>query len=385
MTQATNLTFAARRADDVRLIASVSAAHFTSHFYILVLPPLFAFVRADYGVSYTEIALAITIFMAVSAVLQTPAGFLVDRFNARLILVAGLLCGATGLAVAAMVNSYWVLVAMFGLMGLGNTVYHPADYALLSRHIAAERMSQAYSIHTFAGLLGSAAAPAGMLFMHSLFGWRGAFVGAALLGTAVAAALLLQPDAAAERPRTPRAAEAVDIGWRLLLTPPILVSFLFFTLLAFSSFGFMNFSVVALAALHGTPAATANAALSGYLVMSAIGVLVGGFIAARTSRHGLTAAIGIAVTASCTLIIGNIDLGDSARRLRQGVWLCHQRLQYRRHHLAAGARRADGSGRAAPCVPCHCRRQPARDCDGCERAEAARGLMRAMPPRGRSR
>jgi MFS family permease len=94
-----------------------------------------------------------------------------------------------------------------------------------------------------------------------------------------------------------------------LLSPPILVSFLFFTLLAFSSFGFMNFSVVALGALHGTPAATANAALSAYLVMSAIGVLVGGFIAARTSRHGLTAAIGIAVTASCTLIVGNIALG----------------------------------------------------------------------------
>jgi FSR family fosmidomycin resistance protein-like MFS transporter len=310
MTQATNLTFAIRRADDIRLTASVSAAHFTSHFYILVLPPLFAFVRADYGVSYTEIALAITAFMTISAVLQTPAGFLVDRFNARLILVTGLLCGAVGLAIAAAVNSYWLLVAMFGLMGLGNTVYHPADYALLSRHISAQRMSQAYSIHTFAGLLGSAAAPAGMLFMHSLFGWRGAFLGAAVLGAAVAAALLLQPDAAAEREARPRTAEtAVDTSWRLLLSPPILVSFLFFTLLAFSSFGFMNFSVVALGALHGTPAATANAALSTYLVMSAIGVLVGGFIAARTSRHGLTAAIGIAVTASCTLIVSNIDLG----------------------------------------------------------------------------
>src|SRR5882672_3084176 len=86
MTEATDLTFAARRPDDSRLIAGVSAAHFVSHFYMLVLPPLFTFVRSDYGVNYTEIGLAITVFMAVSAILQTPTGFLVDRFGARLIL-----------------------------------------------------------------------------------------------------------------------------------------------------------------------------------------------------------------------------------------------------------------------------------------------------------
>ena len=102
MTEATNLTFAARRTDDFRLVAGVSAAHFVSHFYMLVLPPLFAFVRADYAVSYTELGLALTMFNAVSAVAQTPAGFLIDRINARLALIAGLrsrrrrLCGRRG-------------------------------------------------------------------------------------------------------------------------------------------------------------------------------------------------------------------------------------------------------------------------------------------------
>src|SRR5215216_5069330 len=116
MTEATDLTFAPRRADDTRLIAGVSAAHFISHFYMLVLPPLFAFVRSDYGVNYTEIGLAITVFMAVSAVLQTPAGFLVDRFNARLILAGGVVLGAAGLIIAALVDSYWALVGAFGLL-----------------------------------------------------------------------------------------------------------------------------------------------------------------------------------------------------------------------------------------------------------------------------
>jgi MFS family permease len=310
MTQATSLTFATRRADDFRLIAGVSAAHFVSHYYILVLPPVFAFVRAEYGVSYTELGLAITVFMIVSALLQTPAGFLVDRFNARLILVAGLLLGAIGLVVAALVPSYWLLVAMFGVMGLGNTVYHPADYVLLSRHISPERISQAYSVHTFAGLLGGAAAPGGMLLMHGLFGWRGAFVGAAILGFAAAAVLLLMPEPAPARPAKPRISEAgADTSWRLLLSPPILVNFLFFIVLSFSSFGFMNFSVVALGALHGTAISTANMALSGYLLFSAIGVLAGGLISARTSRHALTAILGILGAALAAAVIGSVDLG----------------------------------------------------------------------------
>src|SRR4051794_39473447 len=182
MTVSTEVAFAARRTDDVRLVAGVSAAHFVSHFYMLVLPPLFAFVRADYAVTYTEVGLALTVFNTVSAVAQTPAGFLIDRINPRFALIAGLGLGAIGFAVAAMVDSYWMLVAMFGVIGLGNTVYHPADYSLLSRHVAPERMSQAYSIHTFAGMLGSASAPFAVLFLHSLFGWRGAFAGTAAIG-----------------------------------------------------------------------------------------------------------------------------------------------------------------------------------------------------------
>lgn len=311
MTQAADLAFATRRADDFRLIAGVSAAHFVSHYYILVLPPLLAFIRADYGVSYTELALAITIFNAVSAVFQTPAGFLVDRVNARLIMVAGLLCGALGLAAASVVNSYWVLLAMFGLMGLGNSVYHPADYALLSRSISAERVGRAYSIHTFGGLAGSAAAPPTILLMHSYFGWRGAFMGAAIFGFLVAVVLLLQRD---DTPRQPAAkprdgAPAADTSWRLLLSPPILIGFVFFMLLSMTNFGLMNFSVVALGALHGTPPVTANTALSSNLVMGAIGVLIGGWIATRTARHALVAASSLLVTALACLVMASVDLG----------------------------------------------------------------------------
>jgi MFS family permease len=310
MTEAADISFAARRADDVRLVTGVSTAHFVSHFYMLVLPPLFAFVRADYAVSYTEIGLTLTVFNTVSALLQTPAGFLIDRINARHALVVGLLLGAVGFAVAAMVDSYWVLVAMFGLIGLGNTVYHPANYALLSRHVAPERMSHAYSVHTFAGMLGSAAAPGAALFMYGLFGWRGAFMGAAAIGALAALWLAFQPDAKVVQPPVkPREAAAEPTNWRLLMSRPILMNFLFFLIYAFGAFGLQNFSVVALGSLYGTAPLAANSALSANLVMSALGVLIGGWLVRRFTYHRLNSALGIAFTALATVLIGSVDLG----------------------------------------------------------------------------
>jgi MFS family permease len=98
-----------------RLVTSISAAHFVSHYYIILLPPLFEIVRADYSVSYTELGLALTIFNVVSAVLQTPAGFLVDRFGARPLLIGGLLLGACAFVIAGVVHSFWVLLAMFAV------------------------------------------------------------------------------------------------------------------------------------------------------------------------------------------------------------------------------------------------------------------------------
>ena len=153
MTQAIDAV-APARSSHVRIVGAVSTAHFVSHYYILLLAPLMPFVRAEYGVSYTEIGLAFAAFNIVSAALQTPAGFLVDWLGARILLIAGLLIGAAAFAIVGLTHSFWLLVAMFGLAGVGNTVYHPADYALLSQHVRSERIGQAFSIHTFAGMLG---------------------------------------------------------------------------------------------------------------------------------------------------------------------------------------------------------------------------------------
>src|SRR5438552_18363840 len=124
MTQAVDLPLPSARASEAKLVGGVCFAHFVSHIYIMLLAPVFIFVRADYDVSYTELGLALTAFSVTSTLFQTPAGFLVDRVNPRLVLIAGLLIGACAFAIAGLVNSFWVFVAMFGLAGLGNTAYH---------------------------------------------------------------------------------------------------------------------------------------------------------------------------------------------------------------------------------------------------------------------
>jgi MFS transporter, FSR family, fosmidomycin resistance protein len=298
----------------VRVIGVVSAAHFVSHYFIILLAPLLPFVRAEYGVSYTEIGLAFAAFNIVSAVLQTPAGFLVDRFGARVLLVAGLIIGSAAFITVGLVDSFWILVAMFALAGVGNTVYHPADYSLLSQHVPSDRIGQAFSVHTFAGMLGSAVAPASLLVMQSQWGWRGAFIGAGALGIAVAALVLAMREFSAVRASSAstRKADNATVGWRLLLSAPILLNLVFFVLLAMISGGLYNYSVVALGALYGTPVPTANIALTGNLLLSAIGVLAGGLLVARTTRHGMVAAVGLGTMALFTAMIAEIDLGAVA-------------------------------------------------------------------------
>lgn len=305
------------------LIGAVCAAHFVSHYFIIILAPLLPFVRAEYGVSYTELGVALAAFNVVSAALQTPAGFLTDRLGPRLLLVIGLLLGSLACVLTGLVNSFWFMVAMFALSGIGNTVYHPADYALLSRHVPGPRIGQAFSIHTFAGMLGSALAPPALLLMQNQWGWRGAFIGSGIMGFAVAAAVLMarEPAAAAAPAKAAPAgtqagaqgnAPAPRAGWDLLLSAPIMLNLVFFVLLAFMNSGMNNYSVAALGALYGVPLPIANTALTAQLLLSAIGVLAGGLLVTRTALHSTVAALGIAGTVVTAALVAAIDFGTFA-------------------------------------------------------------------------
>jgi MFS family permease len=311
MTQATFAT-APTRANDVRVIGLVGVAHFVSHIFILTLPPVFPFVRAEFGVSYTELGFVVALFNVISAVLQTPAGFLVDRSSARGVLVGGLVLGAAALIAATLVPGFLLFGAMFAVLGLANTVYHPADYALLSSRVSPRRVGQAFSIHIFAGYLGTAVTPAALVFVAASFGWRGAFVAAAVVGLVAALAIQLfgEPLAGREQARARAAgANAPSAGdWRLLISLPVLLNLGFFILISALAVGVQNYGIVALQALWGTPLSLSTAAISAYLFLSAFAVLAGGFLAARTERHDFVAMIGLAVSGVALLPVAFLDL-----------------------------------------------------------------------------
>src|ERR1044072_1342629 len=145
---------------DAKVISLIAVAHFVSHVHIMLLPPIFGQVKEAFGVSYTQIALAITVFNIASALLQTPAGFLVDRIGPRVMLTGGLLLGATAIAAAALLPGYWFFLISYAFLALANTVYPPADYTILSATVDHKRIGKAFSIHTFAGYLGSCVTPA---------------------------------------------------------------------------------------------------------------------------------------------------------------------------------------------------------------------------------
>jgi MFS transporter, FSR family, fosmidomycin resistance protein len=295
---------------DTKVIALIAIAHFVSHVHVMLLPPILGQVREAFGVSYTQIALALTAFNVASALLQTPAGFLVDRIGPRLMLTAGLILGSAAITAAALLPGYWFFVIAYALMGVANTVYHPADYSILSAAIDGKKIGKAFSIHTFAGYLGFGVTPALVLACAAIWDWRGAFLFAAGLSFAVAILLIVAGSVlprVVRKPMGPSKAEA-KVGLGLLLSPPILRNLLFFFCLAMASGGIQTFTVVGMGALHGTPASVANIALSGFLLCSAGGVLLGGIIADRTPHHERVAALGFACTSTMAILMAWVNM-----------------------------------------------------------------------------
>ena len=295
---------------DAKVIALVALAHFVSHVHVMLLPPIFGQVKEAFGVSYIQIGLALTAFNVASALLQTPAGFLVDRIGPRLMLTGGLILGSAAITAAALLPGYWFFVISYALMGVANTVYHPADYSILSAAIDGKKIGKAFSIHTFAGYLGFGVTPAMVLACAAIWDWRGAFLFAAGLSFAVAMLLIVAGSVlprVVRKPMGPSKAET-KVGLDLLLSAPVLRNLLFFFCLAIANGGIQTFTVVAMGAIHGTPASVANVALSGFLLCSAGGVLLGGIIADRTPHHERVAAMGFACTSTMAILMAWVNM-----------------------------------------------------------------------------
>ncbi|MCK1725817.1 MFS transporter [Bradyrhizobium sp. 142] len=290
----------------LRTLTGISIAHWVSHFHLLVLPVLFPFLKTQLGVGYIELGFALTVLAVVSGLTQAPTGYLVDHFGARRILLGGLTLGGLALIILGLHLSYISLIAAAVLLGLANSVYHPADYAILAEHMDEARMGRAFSVHTFAGYFGGAVAPAIVAALVIVFGGVGALIVSGAIGVLVALLLLWMniPDAGANRNKPGNAAEPRQA----VITPALVTLTMLFMLLSLSVAGINNFGVVALMSGYGASYSAANVALTAFLAASAAGVLAGGFLADHTERHGYVAAACFAANAAIVLLIALVTL-----------------------------------------------------------------------------
>jgi MFS family permease len=302
---------------DARIIGLVGSAHFFSHFFQLALPPLFPVLKDALGVPYVALGFMMSLMYAASGIGQTISGFLVDRFGAARVLVTGMTLFAGAVAAAGLAPSYWALLPIAVVAGLGNSVFHPADYSIFNASVNARRLGRAYSVHAICGNLGWTVAPAVIVTVASHTSWRTALVTVGGVGVVAALLLATQSHTLADdrAPAAPREADApgglaADI--RLLMVAPVLAAFAYFTLLATSLIGIQTFSVTAMVALYDAPLALATGALTAFLLGSSGGILLGGFLADHTRRHDLVAGAGMLAGALLALVLATGALGLAA-------------------------------------------------------------------------
>jgi MFS family permease len=302
---------------DARVLGLIGGGHFLSHFYQLSLPPLLLIWRAEFGVSFAALGLIVTLFALATGLAQIPAGILVDKFGARPMLVGGLIVVGGGIAAMSAAPSLPVIYVLAAVAGIGNSVFHPADYAILNSSIAGERMGKAFGLHTFFGHLGGAVAPATIIFLTATFDWRLAMLVTGLMAIAAAALLLAQGGILSDENQgageQAEAEESADGAARpstmsLIFSKPMALFFLFFVVASMTSSGVTSFSVVALVNIQGTSLAAASSALTAFLFASAIGILLGGVIADRWGKHDETAIAAFIISGVIFLIVAQAGL-----------------------------------------------------------------------------
>ncbi|MFL6582619.1 MAG: MFS transporter [Burkholderiales bacterium] len=307
MTSATLPSF--RR--DAQVIGLVGLAHGISHFFHLALAPLFPWLKDAFAVSYAELGLLMSVFFIVSGIGQALAGFVVDRFGALRVLLGGIaLLGISALGLAASQN-YVMLLFFAGVAGLGNCVFHPADFTLLNRRVSIPRLGHAFSVHGLTGTLGWAVAPLFLAGIASVSSWRIALLAAGVLAFTVLMVLvafrhLLDPrevgDAVAQSAKNKAAANAT-LGF--MKVPAVWMCFAFFFISSISFGGIQSFAATALRELYQVPLTYATACITAYMLGSAGGIVAGGFLAARFQQHDKVIAIAFAAAASVSVLVAS--------------------------------------------------------------------------------
>ena len=301
---------------DAMVISLVGLAHSISHFFHMILAPLFPWLKEAFGLSYAELGLLMSAFFVISGIGQALSGFVVDRVGARAVLFFGITCLALSAVVLAVAPNYTMLMLGSMLAGLGNSVFHPADYTILNKCVTTQRLSHAFSVHGISGNLGWAAAPVFLVTLANLYNWRIALMAAAALPLIVLMILFFyrhllhtdpKPQQASSPLSTTQANSKVDGNenslFHFMRLPAVWMCFLFFFMISMGIGGIQSFSATALCDVYGMSLAWATAAYTAYMLTSAAGMVWGGFIAAKTKDHDRTITVAFSFSAIIAVLL----------------------------------------------------------------------------------
>lgn len=297
------------RRRDLHTISLVGLAHGTSHFFHMLLPPLFPVFSQAFALSYAELGLLVTLFFAVSGIGQALAGFLVDRVGARPVLFTALGCFVAAAACGAMAQGYGGLLLAAALAGLGNSPFHPVDFTILNHRVSQPRLGHAFAVHGVSGNLGWAIAPVVLLGVTGLTGsWRWALATCALWALAVLALMLWQHEAVDDHVRQRRAAthvaERSEPALAFLRLPSVWLCFSFFFFSTCALTAILSFAGPALHKMYDVPLEAASFVVTGYMLCGIVGLLLGGFVAARAARLERTIGICLAAAGALLALVG---------------------------------------------------------------------------------
>jgi len=296
---------------DTRVIGVLGAGHFFSHFYLLCLPPLFPLLRDEFGVSYAALGFMMTSYNLIGGIIQAPMGFLIDRYGARYILLAGVVLMSGSVLLMGFTSSYEAILILAVLAGLGNSVIHPADYAVMSGAISEGKLGRAFSLHTFSGEFGGGFAPVVMGTLAAMWDWRSALIAAGVAGLVIAAIMASQSRLLVDdtgNTRDAPASEKQATGMKLLMSPAMLLFFAFFVAISLAGGGMQAFAITSLIETQDITLAGATMALTVFLFASSFGVLLGGPLADRVKRQEMTMMIAVVIAAGFIILPAFMDL-----------------------------------------------------------------------------
>jgi MFS family permease len=304
----------ATRTGDLGVMSLVGFAHGTSHFFHLVIPSLFPWLMAEFGLSFTSAGTLTAAFFVVSGVGQALAGFVVDKYGAQRALWTGLGLFALSAAVLALAGGYPMLVAAAILAGAGNAVFHPADFTLLNRGVSHARLGHAFSAHGLAGNVGWGVAPVFMAGLATLAGWRTAALAAGVIAVAALSAVVLLRGLldGATVPREAREKVTPDSRFAFLGVGAVWMCFLFFLASTMGVGAIQNFAPSVLKSIYGLPLTVAASALTLYLLGGAAGIALGGFLAARYQAHERVVALLLVMAALLALALASGRIPQAA-------------------------------------------------------------------------